>query len=226
MGLKENLEAAEAAVKYVKGLGIRANNKVWDRLAAEGGVDFMKNGTGFKIGGKTLAPTAIMAVKNTREDAADAVADAQDDMALPLLFGAATAEDAQLATYRARWGVTLGSKAGNCEEQAIGALLYLFDNYGQVRPLHLMTFSEKGYDHVWVGVGLKDTWNKLDTKKKHNLREWGPDAVWCDPWQGDGVAFAVADFIKGKVRNLNASFKCNTPELVEAGVPISKAKFD
>ncbi len=226
MGLKENLDAAEAAVKYVKGLGIRANNKVSDRLAAEGGgVDFMKNKTGLNIGGKILAPTAVMAVANTRQNAAVAVNDALDSpgMDMRCLFGE---EDAQLVAYRARWGVTLGSKAGNCEEQAIGALLYLFDNYGQVRPLHLMTFSAKGYDHVWVGVGLGAKWDEKDKKGNHNLGNWGENAVWCDPWQGDGVAFAVADFVKGKVRNLNAIYKCNTPELVEKGVPISKARFD
>jgi len=158
MGLKENLEAAEAAVKYVKGLGIRANNKVWDRMAAEGGgVDFMKLGAGLKFGGRIFAPAAITAVVDSRQRAADAEADAEQGMALSVLFGgeAPTAEQAQLVKFRARWGVTLGSKAGNCEEQAIGALLYLFDNYGQVRPLHLMTFSARGtttFGSAWASM--------------------------------------------------------------------------
>jgi hypothetical protein len=59
-----------------------------------------------------------------------------------------------------------------------------------------------------------------------NLRSWGTDAVWVDPWQGDGVAFPVDDLVKGKVRNLNAIYKCNTVELVEEGLPISQFHVD
>jgi hypothetical protein len=111
------------------------------------------------------------------------------------------------AEYAAR------NKFGNCWEQAIMALVYLHDR--GVRPLDLMSFDNPGYDHVWTCIGLVANWQST------NLRSWGPDAVWCDPWQAQGVAFAVDDLVKGKVRNLNAIFKCNTTELVEAGLPRS-----
>ena len=231
MDLKENLEAAEDAVTYIKKLEIRASNKVSDRLAAQGGVENLtaqvrdydaKNPNKPFPHGKLWAPTAINVLQKTRTSAAFEEKMVDLDVRLDLV----KAEDAQLVKMRARWAATLGSKAGNCQEQAIGALLHLFDQFKTVRPLHLMKFSAQGYDHVWVGVGLANTWNKADKKGRHNLREWGQHAVWCDPWQGDGVAFAIADFIKGKVRNLDAIFKCNTPELVEEGVPISIVKFD
>jgi len=54
-----------------------------------------------------------------------------------------------------------------------------------------------------------------------NLRSWGDEAVWVDPWQGDGKTFAIDDLVKGKVRNLNAIFRCHTAAFVEAGVPNS-----
>ena len=35
------------------------------------------------------------------------------------------------------------------------------------------------------------------------------------------MAFAIDDLVKGKVRNLNAIYKCNTKERVERGFPES-----
>lgn len=105
------------------------------------------------------------------------------------------------------------NRYGNCHEQAIMAFVFLYDR--GVRPLDLMTFGNNSYDHVWTCIGLTLGWQRA------NLRSWGPDAVWCDPWQGEGVAFAIDDLVKGKVRNLNAIYKCNTAELVEQGNPKS-----
>ena len=105
------------------------------------------------------------------------------------------------------------NKYGNCFEQAIMAFIFLYDR--GVRPLDLMTFGSPSYDHVWTCIGLAPGW------QGSNLRSWGADAVWCDPWQGEGVAFAIDDLVKGKVRNLNAIYRCNTAELVEQGNPKS-----
>lgn len=110
------------------------------------------------------------------------------------------------------------TKFGNCWEQAIIAFVYLHEK--GLRPLDLMSFTTAGYDHVWVGIGLHRGWTA------DNLRSWGTDAVWCDPWQADGVVFAVSDLIKGSVRNLNAIYKCNTSELVEAGMPESMIRVE
>jgi hypothetical protein len=105
------------------------------------------------------------------------------------------------------------TRYGNCWEQAMVAFIYLYDK--GLRPLDYMAFSTAGYDHVWVGVGLHPGW------QGNNLRSWGDEAVWCDPWQGDGVVFAVSDLVKGAVRNLNALYKCDSCERVEAGMPRS-----
>lgn len=110
------------------------------------------------------------------------------------------------------------TKFGNCWEQAMMAFVYLYDK--GLRPLDFMAFSSGGYDHVWVGIGLHPGW------QPDNLRSWGDEAVWCDPWQGDGVVFAVSDLVKGAVRNLNAIYKCHTCELVEAGMPASRMRVD
>jgi hypothetical protein len=69
-----------------------------------------------------------------------------------------------------------------------------------------------GYDHMWAVIGLHAGW------QSDNMRSWGADAVWVDPWQrDDGVHFSITDFVAGKVRNLNAIFKCDSVERVEAG---------
>ena len=102
------------------------------------------------------------------------------------------------------------SKSGNCGELAMVAAIYMIDEGGT--PVHLMWFTTPGYDHMWATIGVHAAW------KANNLRSWGSEAVWVDPWQtDDGIAFSINDFVKGKVRNLNAIYKCNTVELVEAG---------
>jgi hypothetical protein len=185
MALADNVRNAQNAVNYVKSKSILAANKLPDRLKAAGGVDNVVRAGGYDA-------TAAAGVGRTRS--AGIVA-----YTIGNLRG--TAE------FAAR------NKFGNCWEQAIMALVYLYDR--GIRPLDLMTFSNKAYDHVWTCIGLADGWDP------DNLRSWGPEAVWCDPWQGQGVAFAVDDLVKGKVRNLNAIFKCNTTERVEAGIPDS-----
>ena len=110
---------------------------------------------------------------------------------------------------------TKKTKFGNCWEQAITAFVYLHEK--GVRPLDLVAFDNDagGYDHVWVVIGLDQNW------ERQNLRSWGVNAVWCDPWQGDGMVFAVDDLVKGKVRNLNAIYKCDSVRRIEAGNPAS-----
>ena len=106
---------------------------------------------------------------------------------------------------------------GNCGEQSIVAYRWLYDE--KVKPIDLMGFSDiigLGYDHMWVIIGRnKDS-------KVGDLRSWGDEAVWCDPWQGDaGLFYSIDDFIRGAVRNLDARYKLNSVELVEAGKPLS-----
>jgi hypothetical protein len=103
---------------------------------------------------------------------------------------------------------------GNCWEQASIAFVYLRDHGAS--PIDFMFFTAPGYDHAFVIIG------RAQFSNFSNLRTWGPNAVWCDPWQGrTGRAFAIADFIAGRVRNLDAIYKLNTAELVGAGKPIS-----
>ena len=106
----------------------------------------------------------------------------------------------------------IASGVGNCHELAAVAFEWL--RLSNVTPIDLMKFTAQGYDHVWVVIG------RVNQSDMTNLRSWGPDAVWCDPWQGDnGVAFGIRSFVRGEVRNLNWIYKCNTVERVEAGIP-------
>ena len=193
MGLRENLAAAEAACKYVVGLGLKASNLRSGRAAEAGGYE---NLIGTDIGLKNQGPVAFQ-------------------------LNAARGHASTLPDIRAKEAVFLATGVGNCVEQAGIALLKVFDDHPGVRPLDLMGFSSPGYDHAWLGIGLLPGWNKPDPKGIQNLRSWGKDAVWCDPWQSGGVVFAVDDLVKGKVRNLSAIYKCNTAERVAAGKPVS-----
>ncbi len=192
MALADNLRHGQNAVKHVKEAGVLASNKMGDRLKAAGGVKNVIAQGGFDA-------TAHTGVGVTRHAGVRA-------MTVSNLRG--TAE------------YTKRTKFGNCWEQAAIAFVYLFEK--GVRSLDYMAFDNDagGYDHVWVGIGLDQGW------QRKNLRSWGADAVWCDPWQGDGMTFSIDDLVKGKVRNLNAIYKCNTAERVEAGNPESMCRVD
>ena len=208
MGLKENLAAAQAAVDYVKKLGILAINKSSDRIAASGGIDKVI-GTG--QGSGALSRMSATATTSQFQLASGPLATSF----LRSRYGGTTGD-----TFRDDVARYIKEKAGNCDEQASIALLHLFDNSAG-RPLSKMAFTANGYDHVWVVIGLEPGWDDLTPPNNaQNLRNWGPDAVWCDPWQGDGVAFSVQSFVRGEVRNLNAIYKCNTAERVAEGKPI------
>ena len=189
MSLDGNLTAARNAVAYVKGLGIKAANKISDRIEAAGGVDsVIGTDQGSRMG--VLGPAGNR-VSNVRASG--------------------------LQDYRDKVAYYIAQRAGNCQEQAEIALLHMYD--AGIRPLDLMFFSAVGYDHVWVGVGLHAGW------ESGNLRSWGADAVWCDPWQGDGMAFSISDLVKGKVRNLNSKYKCDSLERIEEGLPKSTNRY-
>lgn len=109
---------------------------------------------------------------------------------------------------------------GNCGEMALIAYIWL-RNHG-ARPVDYMQFGNRppATNHAWVTVG------RLTDSDLTNLRSWGPDAVWCDPWQGDGMAFSVLDLVQGKVRNLNWQFNLNRVDLIEQGWPTAIMRFE
>ena len=209
MALKENLAAAEAAVAYVKGLKILAINTRAGRIEAAGGID---NVVGTEQGMASLGKLTKYS-SNSQIQAAGG----------PLVASFMRARNGGYngEPLRDRVARFIKEKAGNCDEQAEIAMVYLMDNYPACRPISKMGFNNKagGYDHAWVVIGLEDDYNKASPIGGQNLRNWGADAVWCDPWQSGGVAFAVQDLVKGGVRNLNAIYKCNTAESVAAGNP-------
>ena len=196
MGLQENLAAAKAAVDYVVGFGLKASNLRSGRAAEAGGYE---NLIGTSIGDKNQGP-------------------------LVQKLGVVRAK--HFTDIRKAAASYISAGVGNCTEQAEIALLKVFDDYPKARPLDLMAFSNKDYDHVWLGIGLASDWNKPGPKGLQNLRNWGKDAVWCDPWQSGGVWFAIDDFVKGKVRNLSAIYKCDSARRVAEGKPISMMHVD
>lgn len=228
MSLEDNLTAAKAAVDYVKSLNIRAMNRLSDRLAAEGGID--------KVIGSDQGLRAVFAEFDQGASMEDAFAKAgAAGVGVSDLRGQ-TMRPTSLMRLRFNAQLIVAQKFGNCEEQAQVAMLHIYDNYKAARPLDLLCFNAGGYDHVWVGVGLSPTWNKAVPdgrngvpgvkRTKYSLREWGPEAVWCDPWQSGGVAFAVQDLVKGSVRNLSAEYKCDSAERVEDGAPMSMLRIN
>lgn len=191
MALQDNLAAAEAAVKYVKQFGLKATNQRAGRAAEAGGYE--------KLIGTSIG----------------------DDNQGPLVGKLDKLRSTTFTSMRAAVGSFVAAGVGNCMEQAHIAMLKIYDDYPKARPLDLMAFSNPDYDHAWLGVGLDPNWNKAGPDGKQNLRTWGKDAVWCDPWQSGGVWFAIDDLVKGKVRNLSAIYKCNTAERVAEGKPVS-----
>lgn len=196
MGLEENLQAAEAAVKYVTKFGLKATNQRKGRAAEAGGYE--------KLIGTSIG----------------------DDNQGPLVGKLDKIRGTSFTSMRAAVGSFVAAGVGNCMEQAQIAMLNIYDNHPKARSLDLMGFSNPDYDHAWLGIGLDPNWNKPGPDGKQNLRNWGKDAVWCDPWQSGGVWFAIDDLVKGKVRNLSAIYKCNTAERVAEGKPVSMFRIN
>lgn len=120
-------------------------------------------------------------------------------------------------------------RVGNCQEQCELVVEYLYAR--GAGPIDLMAFTAWGYDHTFVIIGLTGTSTMLRENPgtglyRPNLRDWGPETVWCDPWQGGGVVFAVPDLIRGSVRNLDSRYKCHTAESVEEGAPKSILRLE
>lgn len=230
MALAENLRAAEAAVEYVKSLNIRAMNRLSDRLAEGGGVDTVI---------KTNPEQGLQAVIKDLQQGVDrttAFAKAGPaGVGVNAIRQVLSSPDTIINVKTNAIEITQ-RRYGNCHEQAQVAMAYVYNTYPNIRPLDLMKFGNDEYDHVWLGIGLNPGWNKVvpDGRNgnaglkinKYSLREWGPDAVWCDPWQSGGVAFSVPDLIKGAVRNLSAEYKCDTAENVEDGWPMSMLRVN
>jgi hypothetical protein len=190
MSLDQNLANGQLAVTEARKYISGSSNRRSDRIAHGGGIEAI-------IAARTgFSTTLIQAVEDSRAQASGTHMSSN-----PALWLLQTANGAR------------GSGAGNCGELAAIAYQYLKSSH--ITPIDYMQFSAPGYDHVWVIIG------RAANSDLTHLKTWGDEAVWCDAWQGDdGVVFSVQDFVKGKVRNLNAIFKCNTAELVEAGVPV------
>lgn len=196
MPLQQNLAAAQAAIAFVAAQNITSSNKAGHRIAAAGGIDEMIR-LHKKIHHDDFANPA------ERAAALDQVFTATD--------GVQAVRAAPAVTWTAMANNAIAAGYGNCGELAAIAGVHMA-NAGNV-PVHLMHFTAAGYDHMWAMIGLHAGW------QPGNLRSWGTDAVWVDPWQhDDGVCFAMTDFIAGRVRNLNSIYKCDTVMRVEDGV--------
>jgi len=132
--------------------------------------------------------------------------------------GAGAPEDYHTAILAMSWA-SKQAMAGNCGELSAIAFTYLEDN--GVHPLDYMVFTAPSYDHVWVTIGRAAGSNPLQ------LSTWGPDAVWCDPWQlREGRVYSIQDLISQKATNLDANYKLNSVELVQGGQPVSKWRLN
>lgn len=116
------------------------------------------------------------------------------------------------------WAISDDAKfrhVGNCMELAAIAFTYLYDE--GIRPLDYMGFGNTPtYDHAWLVIG------RVDGSDLWDIRTWGDDAVWCDPWQlRDGRVYSTEALCRGAVVNLDQAFNLGSAELVNAGQPYS-----
>lgn len=191
MGLKENLEIAEAVIADIAKLGILSANKIAHRITASGGIQrVIGTDQGTRAKNPGIAGIRLASLRSRLPD---------------LEFDAMTADSVRKSAHRVET-----AKSGNCHELAMVAAARMIDKGGT--PVHLMKFTAEDYDHVWATIGVHAGW------QPHNLRSWGDDAIWVDPWQtDDGIAFSIRDFVAGRVRNLSALYHCASPEEVEKG---------
>ncbi len=238
--LDQNLAAALQAIRQVKAQVTKgASNRRADRLKEAGGIDQVHNLLRNATTVQSLSPNSINVSKGVQNKASFFVNKFPNQApTLPppvdksfqtaLKDGTLINEvDAMRKTYT--WPKSadildvmmvrdeaIKARCGNCHEQACVAYYELYCRIpAEVDCIDLMTFGDKSYDHVWVVIG------RVGASDLKSLATWGPTAVWCDPWQSEGVAFAVQDLVKGKVRNLDAIYKCNTAEMVAMGNPKS-----
>ncbi|MEM9103277.1 MAG: hypothetical protein AAGB12_13235 [Pseudomonadota bacterium] len=192
MSLEHNMQIAQSAIDHVASLDIISANKIGHRIRAAGGIDnVIGSDQGVRMQEAGPAGDGLGPVRH-----------------FPPGFHFDTATQGQV---RIQAGRCVYSRFGNCQELAMVAAIHMIDAQGA--PIHLMRFNAAGYDHVWTTIGVDD-----DNWAPNDMRSWGHDAVWVDPWQTDtGIAFSIRDFIAGRVRNLNAIYMCNSVERVQAG---------
>lgn len=241
--LDENLAAAWEVIKRVKSeITKGASNRRADRVKEGGGIDqvqkLLHDGTAHQLstqksinlfkgvqnkaaffGNKIVESKAFTPPSldpGLKAPLADATLDNEVDAMRKTYVWPKAPTMPDILNIMDVWNATLLNRCGNCHEQSCAAFYYLYCKIpGDVDCIDLMTFANKSYDHVWVVIG------RVDASDVKSLASWGPTAVWCDPWQNDGTAFAIQDLVMGKVRNLDAIYKCNTAEKVAMGNPMS-----
>ena len=219
MSADENLVHAQTAIRITKNHISCSNNLRGDRLASFGGgieelIALWK--TDPQMNALISNPAPIGSFAAPVHDDAD------------LVRAAGISPDSVPNLYlMVRNVLASGTAYGNCMEQAALAFVYLYE--AGVAPLDYMCFTarkkdKKGrplYDHAWLVIGL-DADAELN-----DLRTWGDDAVWCDPWQmKDGRAFKISDLVAGRVRNLDWQFRLDTAERIGAGEPASLVRHE
>lgn len=212
MTLQANLAMAREAVGYVNSLRLLSSSSSSDRIA--------------RVGGMEAAIASGSRISN-RRGRGGPLEGAVDAMRLTTSFS--DHPTLQEAIWEAQQAKAAG--VGNCEEMSLLVIEYLHSR--GLGPADVMALRGFRYDHMFVVIGLApeagisrtDPNSRLGIMRQ-NLRDWGPDAVWCDPFQNGGTVFAVSDLIAGNVRNLDFRLKCHTAESVVDGVPRSILRIE
>lgn len=166
MSLENNLRAAKTAVSVVRARNILSANRRSDRITAQGGIEAAIGSdrrTGERDGGQLANAIRVM-----RQGQGRRITYGLNDI-----------------LQSARQVVV--SQVGNCHELCEVAFEHLY--LTGTRPVDIMAFNEKGYDHAFLVIGLSPQSGSLRPDgnepgmMKYSLRDWGPEAVWCDPWQ-------------------------------------------
>ncbi|MCU0647507.1 MAG: hypothetical protein MUF00_05900 [Gemmatimonadaceae bacterium] len=242
--LQENLKAANDAITYVQFHIKKAANKRQDRIEGVGGIEKtiegMRKAAGLSVKPKAIPTVSAAASVSKKVSLFESLSAppsapkpfAKTEIGAGKLVWDGLSKQVEQVRLAAPWPsaptftdiekvatAAQSAKVGNCHEQACLAVQYLL-KLTKTKPdaVDLMEFTANGYDHVWVLVG------RADGSKAGNPRDWGSKAVWCDPWQRDS-AFSIADFVSGKIINLNAIYGCDSVDNVATGVPSSVFRY-
>lgn len=221
MSLAKNISLGEQAVKHVKATvlnGASSNNIKAHVMQSMGGIEAMMKKNIFKVDMKAYNKLDEIAKNNpiTIKRGAAEIEKKWIWNSSQVLDYHVPGEPPIKTHYRIVARKAADYRVGNCVEQAAIAYFWL-DEEAKTSPIDLVRFTALGYDHVWVLIG------RPQNKSLANIAEWGEtDTVWCDPWQGRyGMVYSINDLVKRKVVNLDAKFKLDSIENVQAGLPKS-----
>ena len=161
---------------------LQENKLKFNKLNAQAAVDYVQDRMTLGAGNKpkdvvvSLGDSATCVVNERRDEEPD-----PNDVVPPVGNGTMPIEEYLREVAR----IAEKNGCGNCGEQSAMAFVYLLN--GNTRPIDWMCLEKEGVDwwqfregdHAFVIVGRSPFSNDDEPDT------WGPEAIVCDPWNGD-----------------------------------------